>query len=262
MKVFLEYAEQPYLRSGDVRPASEFADLQGFRSVYGFAEEDATEIIRLKSSKDFKRFSQFSDCLFLDLDDGDVSVNAVRGWLKKEGLEFSLYKSGSKGFHFHIPCVPKFSPDVAWSQRKLVEGLGLPVDVSLYRPNSLIRLPGTIHRKTGLPKELVDSSSGHTLDYDLVEEPESRLQDFSLGDVSDFETTLLSLATYLANPPSSGNRHMTLWSHAERLRRQGLAYETVLDLLQGVNSSWGQNAKPRPEVERAVNQAFQKTAAS
>lgn len=256
MKIYLEFAEQPWLRSGDMRPTSEVEALQGFRSVYGFSEEDAKIIRDSNCSRDFKRFAQFSDCLFLDLDDGEASVDGVVAFLKAEGIGFSLYKSGSKGYHTHIPSEPKFGYNVAYSQKVLIESLGIPADLSLYRPGSLFRLPGTVHRKTSQPKELIQKFDGALLDYDLVGEPTPKPAEFTLGDDSDLETTLLSLITYIGHPPRNGNRHLTIWSHAERLRRQGLSQGTVLDLLERVNLSWENQAKPESEVRRAVNQAF------
>lgn len=77
----------------------------------------------------------------------------------KEGFDYSLYYSGSKGFHIVLPNEWGFTHDDIHNKTVLNTVSSLfngQCDITLYNHRSLVRMPNTINGKSGLYKRRVD----------------------------------------------------------------------------------------------------------
>lgn len=96
----------------------------------------------------------------IDFDNVDLQdvVDAYR--MLSEYVERPLlYHSGSKGFHIVVPArVLKLPKSPYWQQvyETFVLGLGIPADTSVYKHRALIRIPGSVHPRTGYRKRLLN----------------------------------------------------------------------------------------------------------
>jgi hypothetical protein len=224
----------------------------GFRSVYMFDSQAASEIKAQKSSRGFGRFTPWSDCLFIDIDGGEEGLRKALPLI--QGLAFELYESGSKGYHIHIPH-ELIGGNVPEAHRQFVERLGLPADCSLYRAGSIIALPGRVHPKTKRKKKLLMVFEG---DRPYIPDPVVQpleVKELVVEDKDRLRLALQRALTLIEHEPKQGGRHTQLWSLAGMFREAGLSLDATNEILQGVNSSWLQPKEP-DEVERAGRQAW------
>lgn len=258
---YREWAQAVNGRCGNMIPVDKF-DLilkrrdPGFCSVYAFPEEVALDMIASGSSAGLSRYTPASDWLVIDLDDGDKQLQKTIDALVQQGLGFTVWSSGSKGYHITVPH--QFIADKAlpYSHLRFVENLGIAADWSLYRPSSLVALPGRIHKKTKVKKLLIHTYEGGLLDLPILPIPDK--PEFRVTAVSDLEQRLVGLSKLkilLTQPPENGQRHTRLWSCAENLAAGGFSFAAIEPLLQEINQLWD-NPKSPDEVTAAVEQAF------
>lgn len=247
--MFLEWCEQPNQRNGTFLPASEVLVKTGFRSVYAF-ETQPTE------SKGLNRFPVVSATLFLDFDDGvDGAVLPSIDKLNQQKIAYKLFTSGSKGCHLHIDIEPMSGIDVPYSQRQYVIDAGFNSDLSLYRHSSLIRLPGTIHLKTGKPKELIKESVGDRLSVPMLKTPEPKFSKVQAKQDDMLYAALTRSAGLVHKSPMTGERTKTMWSLSRNFHDSGISFDTALELAYSINATW---SHPLDEagVLRAVKQGY------
>lgn len=258
---YLEYAPDVFKRDGGYFPREDVLGRTGFRSVYALSEQDALTVRRTGASKHIDKFQVYSDELVMDFDNGydDECKKAVK-WARDHGCTFSVYESGKKGIHLEIATVPKYGRTVPASQRVFVEQqIQVACDVSLYRHGSLYRLPGTLHKSTGNPKKLIDSRLGDSLiDFPLLSVA-AGLDFSSVPAETGIESALLRVLRWLNSPPTRGSRYMTLWQVSKTCKEGGLRRETAEDLLNGINQSWGKDAKESEEVSRAIREVYRES---
>lgn len=229
----------------------------GYASVYMFDRDSATQILSSRSSANLARFPVYTDTLILDLDGGDILLAQTLD--KLEGLAYTIYSSGGKGFHVVLPleCLLE-GQNVPYSQRRWVEGMGIRADLSLYQAGHIVSLPGRKHPKTGNYKTLLYRVEGERLNIPLLD-PASHssiaFDTLNAGPANELEKGLWKLIQILRQEPPVGNRHVAIWSTAKHLADAGLDYNTIIDLLTEVNVTW-QNPKEISEVAAAVGQAF------
>lgn len=255
--MWLEHVFDVKHRNGNMLPADEVKNLQGFRSVYGFSQEDAASIRQSGNSKGFVAYPLISDCLFIDLDHGESHVKQTEEFLKSKNVAYQLYSSGGKGFHFHIPHKLLQGYDIYKTHERYAKKIcGDAYDPSIYRPGSLIRLPNTVHKKTGKQKELITVSLGQSLK--IVHKDDDRVYT-SRGIYTSSEDILpMSLCQALAycnNTPVRGKRYMTLWSLGSSLVEAGFSRESIFDFLLIINNSWA-DKKPADEIYRCVDDVY------
>jgi hypothetical protein len=265
MKLYREWTLKPEHRRGSMLLQSQI-DLickgsgdSGYASVYAFDENAAKEIIASKSSAGLARYEVYTDVLVMDLDGGDELKQQATSILDALGLAYTVWFSGSKGYHVVIPLDRLYySKILPYSQRVWVEKQGIKADLSLYQHGRILSLPGRVHPKTGKRKELVEVAKGSTLTLELVDPPKEFQVDFKpLGGLSEFEAGLWKMLQSLGDEPSKGNRHTRLWSTAQHFADAGVSYETSLELMHKVNESWVL-AKDAEGVELAVSQAYKR----
>ena len=254
---YLEHAQDVTSRYGRMLPLNQFENLTGFRSVYALAESDAQEIITARSSKGFKRFDVYADELVFDLDDGDKGLKELLAWCSGEGFGYKIYESGSKGLHFTTPHIPKYSNTLPSAHKEIAKKIYPGTDVSIYRHGSLFRLPGTIHKKTGKPKKLIEQVEGAAiLDFDVPEkQPEAKF-DIVVDPAEDVQFKLSMVMANYDSSPGKGNRHTSLWWMARCLADCGFSFDFSLELISKINESWQDDAHDMDEVLRAIREVF------
>lgn len=95
-------------------------------------------------------------CLFLECDNKELSLEQQRSILNNKGLVSftAIVDSGNRGGHFYLRLHNPVSPDQFRSLQKrlfklLEDTPEFKVDRNLCNPSRVMRLPGTIHPKTG-----------------------------------------------------------------------------------------------------------------
>ena len=257
MRLFKEFSPKVYVRSGNMLPLEEIEGKTGFATMYAFDEEAAKAIRAQGSSKGLGRFPVYADKMWWDLDDGDTHLKALTDKLSDMGLGYEVWSSGSKGYHLGLSHTPIFDVNVPYTHRMFAEYVGVPCDPTLYQTARLFRLPGTVHEKTGRPKELVEAVEGDSILEMTVRQPsETR---FKISDVEDAELLpffLDSLSSHFNRSPGHGKRHTMFWGWAKDAGRAGLSYETTLELLLTINASWATDSKDPEYVENACSQGW------
>lgn len=267
MKLFYEWCSLP-IHSGLFCPARVTMP-HGFRSVFLFDETAVEEIQAQGNSKGMQRFTTYSDCIFMDLDGPDPDdIMKFETHLQALGVNFTVWVSGGKGIHYHIPLSEMYThhylPQAVgqWVRDRCGEVGGIAsVDFSLYRSNSLFRLPGTVHQKTRKKKKLLRSSVGSPVVLDIEQlvlkaDRERPIREYSLPYLGGEQEALMALLTFFSNIPVVGTRYQTLWRVAKGLAQGGFSKEFATEALEKMNESWGEHAKEYEEVERALGEAY------
>ena len=227
----------------------------GYASVYMFNEADASQIKHAGHSRGLSNYEVSAYHLILDIDNGEEGLSLAEKALTSRGLKYSVWSSGGKGFHVYIPHKLVTSVDLPHSHAKVVEGLGLAVDNTLYQHGRLISLPGRVHPKTKNRKTLIKTVEGSPIDIPIHKKPQMVFDFEDGGGAGELTAALLRVVGIAEAEPSEGNRHTALWGASKDLSDAGLSFQTVLDIMHGVNDQW-KRPKAQEEVELAVVQAF------
>lgn len=269
---YYEYSQKPETRNGTLIPRSALLDFyarpdSGYCSVYAFDAAAAFAIRSQSNSQGLGRFPVYSDRLWIDIDAANSTteeierVKAYTRTLTRQfqelGFSFTVWDSGSKGFHIAIKIEPMFGKDVPWSQLQFVQhSLKVSCDYSLYQHGRLLSNPGRVHPKTGRKKSKVFEHAGTTvLSIPIVNAPERLDVDSdSLTDKDLARIGLARLSSLIFDAPMPGMRHTQFWSVASQCLEAGLKSELVFGLLCWINKM-SPTPKDESEVRRAVEQA-------
>lgn len=267
-----EYAQKPEHRNGTMIPRSALPDFfrlpdSGYCSVYAFDSMAKFSIEAQGNAQGLGRFPVYSDRLWIDIDAADSSpgeIERVKEYARELtkrfrdlDYHFTVWDSGSKGFHIAIKITPMFGLGVPWSQKQFVEkSLNVVCDFSLYQSGRLLSNPGRVHPKTGRRKSKVFEHQGATvLTIPLLDAPtRSDLDLDTLTDQDQARIALNRLQSLILDSPLPGMRHTSTWSVASQCLEAGLKYDLVCGLLCWVNKM-SPTPKDESEVERAVTQA-------
>ena len=256
-----EYCSKVFSRKGTMVPLKQLSKLTGFRSVYLFTENDAKCIKKSNSSSGMGKYEVFSNELFFDFDGEDAFSKADNIFqTSKDYYNFnvSMWFSGSKGYHVIIKIEDMYGLDVPYSQKLFVqETFGKDYcDESIYKHSALIRLPNTIHQKTGKRKVLVKEHKGsELLHIPYVNKPIQ--ENFNNVEYTPSTVVFLELIRLMEKDVGIGQRHMSMFTLAGMLAGVGYKYETILDILENLNASF-EEPKSKAEVEIAVQGGFDK----
>lgn len=259
--MWVEYCRTVANRKGNLVPESTLQGLTGFRSVYGFSEEVACILKHQGNSRGLSKYTPYSDCLFVDFDDQPEEAEKLKAALLQHDLTFDVYDSGNRSFHFHIPHPLKEGKGLPYTHQVVLEKLGLDmerVDTTLYRPNSIFRLEGTLHSKTGKAKEKIFSHDGLLLDFDLKEAPmyekdtyeqlEGR-DDVILGRFLAFTEKLLWGGALV------GSRYEALFNLGCCACAAKISYSSCFEIALTINDTFSE-PHTSVEVERAVENGY------
>jgi len=206
-----------------------------FASVYAVTAETAGRITEAGTAAGFKGVV-WSQRLWIDIDDNQRALEAQE-WLKKEGYDHVVYTTGGRGCH--IGVARSASPSHLLPQQdKLWVSTNLPgADLSLYWHLHLIRLPGTLHSSTGLPKRILYSQEGRSIDLPPFEStsPATNQINYKASEARQPFFKVWSVVQQLT--PSEGqSRHKQLLQLSMALRNDaGASPEENMWMLQEVN---------------------------
>jgi hypothetical protein len=263
MQLYREWTEHPYSRKGLMLPVAEIKKYlkwkqSGYTSLYMFGGDAADALRNSGSSKGMGAFKTYARDLVIDCDKGDDGLREILTRLDAKQYEYSIWRSGGKGYHIYLPMdeemYAKFTP---YSQKRWVvdEKLDTWADMSLYRADRLLSAPGRIHAKTGKRKEFIEFSPGRKITV-KYREPET-LPFTDIGDVSDKGLLAMAALKYadITDQPQEGYRFQCLWSCAQMFRDAGISRDCTEELMVKVNSLW-ENGHDESEVMRALQEAY------
>lgn len=221
---------------------------EGFASLYNVTEETAQALHEAGTTKGFKGIV-WAERLWIDIDSYPAAEQA-EATLRAMELDFIAFDSGGKGAHFGVmrtnaPSHLLPAMDKAWVREHLPQA-----DLSVYTHLHPFRLPGTMHEKTGRPKELVVQVSGQSLRLPPYKEPNRRL---SLSSAS-LSNSVFDCFMVMANsvPASVGTRHEQLVKLVYALKDDAkLPIETALWWALEVNKRFSE-PKSYEEIEKIV----------
>ena len=237
-------------------PAGEFAqrDLVGFTTVYEFPQVtkdwiDNNEVVDkwgkvIRGSFVGLAASEMpvsTDKLIADFDNDKDSAMKFLSFLKSIGVGWWAFDSGgsektgwlSERWHIVVDCERMEDASVPFSQMMWMEewaaSCGASFDRTIYRAASLIRLPGTIHARTGHPKQLVDWASGYKLSYDISNKPERKTPE-------NFEEARQSFWRQMLREQPEGGRRFMLWKLVSAAQSLGYDDKLIVDHILWWNS--------------------------
>lgn len=226
----------------------------GYRSVFAWSKEDATEAKTAGTVKVLKDRPAFADTIFVDFDNNEKGALAFKKDLDDEDVLYEMYRSGGRSIHFHISTVPEYNVLVPNSVRKFMEGFKQHgYDPSVYNYCSLFRLPRTIHETTGKPKELIDRGGFYHLYINLV------APDRIAVIPTDHDALAVAVAlysNYIGRGVAEGGRYTVQWKVAKAFQEAGLSFDTALELVSAMDESWKSLSKGLEETKRAVRDAY------
>ena len=238
MEIFYEVTGSVNVRLGHLIEKSLLSFYKGFRTVYGFQEDSLEYFREIGGVRGTKGLQVYGDELFIDIDNDDQEAEKVFKILVERGYRFEMYFSGSKGYHFLLFHEPMISSSLPHSHKKWVESHDIRCDWSIYQSGRLIRLPGTIHQKTGKEKVLIESNEGSLIQVPLIEAPIAQPSYSSLEDGS--EANLLALSSLLNRfveiPIGEGCRNNRLFSIGKSFFSSGMSGEATQEFLELLNS--------------------------
>lgn len=87
--------------------------------------------------------------------------------MNKRKIPFKLFKTGSTGYHMHIPIKKDYESERKWARAKSTLISKFRCDALKSSSNVLIALEFAPHWKTGNQKELVHDTTSEDIEYDL-----------------------------------------------------------------------------------------------
>lgn len=133
-----------------------------FASVYAVDEQTARAIQETAGTAAGFKGVVWSQRLWMDFDSPEGASQA-RKRLKELNYEFVEYDTGGRGSHFGVTRLANPSHLLPLLDKHWTKTNFPGADLCLYWHLHLIRLPGTIHERTGRPKRLVSREPGNPL---------------------------------------------------------------------------------------------------
>ena len=224
-----------------------------FRSVYAYPEEVLKD---RETTKNFFGTDLAANTLFIDIDNGQSTVERIEHDLKMNDVYFEKWDTGNRGAHFHVgtPFIVspylhqfhKFTLSSYWPD--LIEKN--LIDCSIYNPSGQIRMPGAVHNKTGRVKLLEYVHKGQYL-LDILEgvivKSKDRLEYVA---TSDSYNRLVLSKVY------PGGRHL----HIMKIVKEGIVLNYSLDKVFEDVLFWNRYGALEPlpfnEVETHVSKCW------
>jgi hypothetical protein len=212
-------------RSGAPRlvPLAEVGQHTGFRSVVSYDDAVAQLIRERGGTYDLRGQPVYADTLFMDWD-GHKPTEFL-DWLAGSGLAHSIWDSGNRSVHVHIPLVPIYGPWVCAAMKEWTKRHAPTADTSFLHPGGQYRLPGTYHKRApGRRKELVAEQGGSPLALQPCQKVEIQSTYWDGGSREKFYTALLS-------PKGEGHRQPYAWYLATLAAEAGMDFDEAVEKL-------------------------------
>jgi len=229
-----------------------------FASVYAVRKEDAEAIQETAQTAAGFKGVVWSSRLWVDFDTEEGAIQA-RSLLTKGGYDYVEYTTGGRGAHFGIARDAKPSHVLPALDKQWVKENLAGADLSLYWHLHLIRLPGTVHERTGRTKALVSRQSGKALVLHNIPsfEDEYRPSPMHKGRQSSI-FNVWQVASNLTGSGVNGSRHKQLRDLSLALKSEANvtldeARWIVLEVNRGFNEP-----KPEEEVEKLIKWVYEK----
>ncbi len=252
--MYKEHCLTVYDRRGNMKPVEALRGQQGYTTVFGFSEQDAEIIKSSGNSRGLQQYNVGSSCLIMDFDDGEKSAISVSETLQERDITHWVFESGGKGMHIYAQCETGYSQSLPYQHAKLAASLSDACDPSLYRHNSLIRLPGTIHERTGKPKTLRSSFSG-VASLQLPPVPVYFPEPMPVTNRDNLYFMFAQMASFLDGDVTPGHRHDCIWRLTNDCYRAGLSFDATLELAQTINEQF-KPPKDSLDVARVVEERY------
>jgi hypothetical protein len=193
----------------------------GFRSIYQL-NEDGRLWVEQNGLKGFgqTKLPVWSPYLFADFDDNKEGAIQFFEYLKENGIEFYLYDSGNRSYHFHILREIEPSYLVPYTDKMFLKRLSYGADLGIYSTLHPFRLEGTIHSKTGRRKECLYFNKGKALSLTLEVPKEVIESGRSTCSSSIFEDEYLQGLTLGCQ---DGTRHNNILQIGKTLKQYGMS---------------------------------------
>jgi hypothetical protein len=227
MSYFVEIRTTVKRRSTiEIVPLEEVDQYTGFRSVYAFDAETVETIKEARSTRNLGNAQVYSDTLFVDFDGTDPA--SFRAALVALGVGFSVFDSGNRSIHFHVPIVPMLGAWIPQAQKDWVKkNAGGLADISFYHAAGMYRLPRTHHVKTGRAKVLTEQVAGG-----LLEIPKQVNKVIPLPGMSERERSEEGLTHILLRRAGIGGRTAHLFKLVSYAHGLGRSYDEALEMAQ------------------------------
>lgn len=225
-----------------------------FASVYAVREEDAICIQETAQTAAGFKGIVWSQRLWVDFDDARAGV-AAQLKLKEEGIDHVVFTTGGRGYHIGVGRDASPSHTLPLQDKQWVEENLQGADLSLYWHLHLIRLPGTTHERTGLPKRLLYSHAGRDITLSPYNPSEERATDVVLATTSR-PSLFMNWEIMTRLTPNPGNRHHQLVKLAKAIQQHGGAsMDEARWVLNELNRSF-KEPKSQEEVDKIVKWAY------
>lgn len=235
-------------------PVEHLTQHTGYRSVFSWSLEDANAAYSAGTVKVLKDKPAFADTIFVDFDNNEKGAMAFRDELYMQDVLYEMYTSGGRSIHFHISTMPTYDILVPNSVRKFMQSFKrYGYDESVYNYCSLFRLPGTVHEKTGKPKELLETGGFYYIDLPLIEPDRIAIIP---ADHDALAVAVALYTNYLGGGVAEGGRYTVQWKVAKAFQEAGLSFDTALELVLAMDESWKNLSKGPDETRRAVRDAY------
>ena len=238
---YVEYRKQLIIKKPLIVEVSKIPGI-GYRSMYQVNSlgKDHIEHNGLRNFKD-TRLPVWSNELFVDFDHSLTEAKDLFIKLEKQQVQFKVFFSGGKGWHFHIKRDIEPSMHVPHSDKEFVKVLAPGADLKIYTHLHPFRLEGTVHEKTGYKKVLKYEKAGKPLNVELKVHEVNFHKITSEGSVfNDFE--IMSLT----NGINEGSRNHAMFKLAKLLLERGESLDFIEGWVRNVNVL---NTPPLEEYE-------------
>ena len=231
-----------------------------FCSVYAVRREDAEAIESTSGTAAGFKGIVWSQKLWVDFDTYEAAAEAEKT-LDKLGVGYVVYDTGGRGKHIGINRDAKPSHTLPGQDKAWVQANLSGADLSLYWHLHLIRLPGTVHEKTGKPKKLVSRKEGSSIQLERMSHEELHKvgHQFSNANIERSPSTRNSIFTtwsVISNLTPTNHRKQLVELAVALQRDVGVTAEEATWVLLEVNRGF---SIPRDtnEIERIVKWAYE-----
>lgn len=209
-------------------PLDQVGQHRGFRSVVAYDETVANLIREQGGTANLRGQPVYADTLFMDFD--SHSPDEFLAWLATSGLEHTIWDSGGRSVHVHIPMRPVFGPWVTDSMKEWTKQHAPTADISFLHPAGQYRLPYTFHAKhAGKSKQLVSSREGALLELVPTDREVFAASDQPSVGKEEFIRMLMQAV-------GEGHRRPRAWLLATMAAECGLEFEDAVEHLLWWNS--------------------------
>ena len=223
-----------------------------YRSMFAYPSSTAELIRKQGNMKNLDGKMVYCDTILIDIDK-EEHVQEVHNIIESLGYGYTMYTTGNRGRHYHIPIKPIQGVNVVYSVKHWLQSVGLwnLIDNSVYRPAGQFRAIGAKHQRTGKLKQAIGSKqSDKILSIALLSPPPVarplwQLQEGTPESKFNFYLNLLA-------ERGCGQRHQHMYIVFKSAQQAGLDRETAEDCVRWWNATFAETPHSDAAVERKL----------